>query len=121
MQQVGGLSQLATAMGGWRALISLAGQTVFSTLLVEGVRVGAKQVGLIGKDLQDPWQAEEALADIEELLHHPYTHLSNPNPALTPMEAAQGPLENIESLENLREQIYQRHPSLRPAGDRPKP
>jgi hypothetical protein len=107
-----------TAAAQW-SLKASVGMAAWATAIGEAANVLGTGVSLIGRDTKDIHQARQALAEIDKLLRHPFTYLSNPNPALSPYEAINPRDERIEGLKLAREEIYKQHPELRPRNATP--
>jgi hypothetical protein len=112
------LPAAGTAAAQW-SLKASAGMAAWVTSLAEVADVLGTSTSLIGRNTKDIHQARQALAEIDKLLRHPFTYLSNPNPALSPYEAINMRDERIEGLKFAREEIYKRHPELRPRNATP--
>lgn len=91
----------SAALGGWLAALGQA-----TAVMTTGAT-------LIGRNIDDVNQARQSLADIDKLLKHPFTYLSNPNPALNGYEATEARDQGIAGLKAAREQILKRYPELR--------
>jgi hypothetical protein len=105
-----------TAAGSAAAQWSLrasAAMGAWTTALQQAVEVMATGATLIGRKVDNVKEARESLADIDKLLKHPFTYLSNPNPALNGYEAIEARDQGIAGLKAAREQILRRYPELR--------
>lgn len=90
----------AAPMAGW---LSTAGDASDVTLTA---------MQLIGKPVHNIQEAKEALDMIDRLQNSPWTHISNPNPALSYDEAVYSRDQAQEGLQMMRKQIYQDYPAL---------
>lgn len=81
--------------------------------LQHAVDLSATGVNLIGRDITRIDEARLALAEVDKLLASPFTHMSNPHPALSAFEASDMRDERIAALRAERARILQMHPSLR--------
>ena len=95
----------------WSLGASAAG-AAWVTEVVEAADVLATGVSLIGRNTKDVNEARKALDEIDKLLKHPFTYLSNPNPALSAYEAIEDREARIAGLKLNRKLILEQHPEL---------